>query len=304
MVQESLGRAIGHQDAGPVLQLPRAAREEVLATLATRGEEAAKFRGLDASLLDCDLDAEIAEGVAAFCGALAPGGAALRLAHNDLGSGTDCEQRIFELKAERESRETEKAFYEKKKKESSAQKDFAVSAQMRRAGQEGIDVAASRLAAIDAELAELDVKKERAPWCALFAGLEALQVSRLRVLDLGDCGLHATGMGHLVSCLLELEHRAEGERVSRLVLDGNDLGDMAMGHVATLLRLSGSIEALWLRNVGLTETGVSQVLSGLVSNKSLALLDLRDNGLCSPDVSKAALGGVRRFNKTAEVLLD
>lgn len=283
--------------------MSRATREDVFSALAVRGQ-APKFCGLDISLLDCAFDAEIAESVVALCGELAPGGAALRLAHNDLGSGSDCEQRIFELKAEREMRESEKAFHQKKKKDSSAVKDFAVSAQMRRAGEEGIGVAQERISAIDAELTELELKKEGTPWCVLFSQLEAQPVNRLRVLDLGDCGLHATGLALLVSCLLELEHRAEGEKVSRLILDGNDLGDMSMGHIASLLRLSAVMEVIWLRNVGITETGVSQILSGLVANKSLVLLDLRDNGLCSPDVSRAALGGVRRFNKAAEVLLD
>jgi hypothetical protein len=231
--------------------LSRATREEALSALAIRGE-APKFRGLDISLLDDDFDAEIAESVVALCGELAPGGAALRLAHNDLGSGSDCEQRIFDLKGEREMRENEKAFHEKKKKESSAVKDFAVSAQMRRAGEEGIAVAVARISAIDAELAELELKKDGTPWCVLFSQLEAQPVNRLRVLDLGDCGLHATGLALLVSCLLELEHRAEGEKVSRLILDGNDLGDMSMGPIASLLRLSAVMETIWLRNVGIT----------------------------------------------------
>jgi len=284
------------------LQLSRATREEALSALAIRGE-APKFRGLDISLLDDDFDAEIAESVVALCGELASGGATLRLAHNDLGSGSDCEQRIFELKEERESRLGEKAFHEKKKKDSSAQKDFAVSAQMRRAGEEGIGVAVARIAAIDTELAELELKKEATPWCVLFSQLEAQPVNRLRILDLGDCGLHATGVQLLTHVLLELEHRAEGEKVSRLRLDGNDLGDDGMGPIATFLRLSSTVEALQLRNVGITDIGVSQVLSGLVANKSVALLDLRNNGLSSLDVCNAALNGVRRFNKTTEVLL-
>jgi len=228
----------------------------------------------------------------------------LSIAHNDLSSGSDCEQRIFELKAEKESREAERAFHQKKKKDSGATKDFAVSAQMRRRAEEGIAEAEQRLLAIAEELAERERRKEGFPWYVLFSNLEAQPVNMVRHLDLSDCGLHATGLALLVSCLLELEHRADGEKVSRLLLDGNDLGDMSMGHIASLIRLSAIVEAVCLRNVGVTETGVSQVLSGLVSNKTLMLLDLRDNGLCSPDVSRAALGGMRRFNKVAEVLLD
>lgn len=46
------------------------------------------------------------------------------------------------------------------------------------------------------------------------------------------------------------------------------------------------------------------MLSGLVTNKSLALLDLRANGLCQPAVSQAAAAGMRRFNSTVNVLLE
>ena len=41
--------------------------------------------------------------------------AQLRLAHVDLGSGTDCEQRMFDLRAERELRNTERAVHVGKK---------------------------------------------------------------------------------------------------------------------------------------------------------------------------------------------
>jgi len=142
-----------------------------------------------------------------------------------------------------------------------------------------------------------------APEYVLFSSLETQPVNMVMHLDLSDCGLHATGVQLLTHVLLELEHRAEGEKVSRLRLDGNDLGDGGMGPIATFLRLSSFAEALQLRNVGITDIGISQILSGLVANKSVALLDLRNNGLSSLDVCNAALNGVRRFNKTTEVLL-
>jgi len=283
-----------------MLRLPRASREELLKRLGSR--EASPFHGLALPLLRCPLDGDLASGVLEFCGALAPG-ASLCLAHNDLGSGTECEQRIFELKAERERRESEKAFHQKKKSDSSKEKDFAKSAQMRREALAGIEAAEARLASIDEDLGDLEQRKANIPWYFLFSQLESQSLNTIRHLDLSNCGLHATGLVMLTNVLLELEHRAQGEQVTRLALDGNDVGDIGMTSVSSLVRLSSALEAVQLRNVGITDVGVSQVLSSLVANKTLALLDLRANGLCSLEVSKAALVGVRRFNPRVEVLL-
>jgi len=253
----------------------------------------------------CDFDEELVSALWDCCGRLSSnGGVTLSVAHNDLGSGTDCEQRIFDLKAERVVRESEKAFHEKKRLESSKQKDFAVSAKMRRAATEGKEVAVARIAEIDEALQLLEQRRASAPWYVLFSPLAAQNKNVIRRLDLSNCGLHATGLVLLTDAMLELEHRAEGERISQLALDGNDLGDIAMTSLAGLLRLSSSMQSLQLRNVSLTDVGISQILSALVRNKTLCSLDLRDNGLCSMQVCKAALEGVRRFNTTAEVLLE
>jgi len=126
----------------------------------------------------------------------------------------------------------------------------------------------------------------------------------VRRLDLANCGLHATGLKLLVHAVMEVEQRADGEKITEIVLDGNDLGDRSTAAIAGLMKLTSAVQGLQLRNVGITDAGVSQVLSGLVANKSLRLLDLRDNGLASVEVCRAALGGVRRFNGAAEVLLD
>jgi len=287
--------------AKPVLELARATREEALQRLDKSKD--LNFSGVDLSMLQGELDPELAEHILNFCGRLPKGDVALRLAHNDLGSGTDCEQRIFDLTAERKVREMERAFYVKKKADSSTQKDFASAAQMRRKGEEGIAEADARLKAIDDELNELELRKIETPWYALFSKLEARPLNGVRHLDLSNCGLHATGLVLLSEALLELEHRAEGEKISWLSLDGNDLGDIGMGAIASFIRMTGAIEAIQLRNVGITARGVSELVAGLVTNKSLSLLDLRSNGLCSLEAAEAAVTGVRRFNHRAEILL-
>ncbi|CAK9039083.1 Ribonuclease inhibitor (Ribonuclease/angiogenin inhibitor 1) [Durusdinium trenchii] len=135
-------------------------------------------------------------------------------------------------------------------------------------------------------------------------GEDAQPVNRISRLDLGNCGLHATGLDMLQKVLLDLEHRGDGLAVEELVLDGNDFGDAGTVAIASLLRLSSKLRVLRLRNVGITDGGFSQMISAMVSNKSLVLLDLRGNGLCSLENSKIALQGLRRFNTVAEVLLE
>lgn len=286
----------------PTLQLARATRADALSQL--KGQSPFHYSELDLSLLDFDADSELAGCLFQFCGALPAGGVALRLAHNYLGSGTECEQRIHDLRTEREARESEKAHHEQKKRDASKQKEFSVSAGMRRRAEDGIKVSMERLATIDEELDELGRQKVGAPWYGLFSQFQAQNRNAVRCLDLSNCGLHATGLELLTTALLDVENRADCESVSQLVLDGNDLGDIGMTSLATLLRLSSAMEALMLRNVGITEQGVSKITSSLVTNKTLKLLDLRGNGLCSLDVGKAILAGVRRFNSAVEVVLD
>jgi len=284
------------------LLLAGSGRDQLLDSL--QDKQPLGYTELDLSCLSCRLDAEILQQLLAFLEALPAINVSLRLAHTDLGSGTDCEQRIFDLKAEREMRESEKAFHQKKKSDSSKQKDFSVSAQMRRSAEEGINKATARLTAIDDELADLEPTRLAAPWQFFFSGWEALVRNPVYHLDLSNCCLHATGLAMLTRVLLEHEHRADCSRISQLVLDGNDIGDIGMASIASLLRLSGVLELLALRNVGITDQGVSQVLSGLVLNKSLVMLDLRSNGLCSPTVSAAAVQGLRQFNNRTHILLE
>mmetsp|Transcript_32964 Transcript_32964/g.87113 ORF Transcript_32964/g.87113 Transcript_32964/m.87113 type:complete len:300 (+) Transcript_32964:58-957(+) len=296
------GAALVEEEQAPTLRLRQATREQVIGAL--DDQEAHGYQGLDLSLLSCELDEDLADAVITFCGNLR-GEGVLRVAHSDLGSGTECEQRIYDLKAQRQAAEKEKGFYVKMKADSSKEKDFAVSAGKRRKGAEGIEAADAKLAAVDEESVRLDAQKATTQWYKLFKTLEAApQFGSLSCLELPDCGLSSTALEHLTHAILEQEQRAAGARITRLVLDGNDLGDSGMGPLASLLRLSSNIEALHLRNVGITETGVSQVISGLVSNKSLRLLDLRNNGCASLEFVKAAVSGVMRFNKTVQILLE
>jgi len=69
------------------------------------------------------------------------------------------------------------------------------------------------------------------------------------------------------------------------------------------LRLSKALEGLQVRNVGITEQGVSELVAGLVTNRSLRLLDVRANGLCNLDAARSAISGVQRFNSNVQILL-
>jgi len=300
------------QEAGRVLQLPSAAtKEQVCRFLEEAGSSAEGWHGVDAAMLGCEIDRELADQVLGFCARLPAGACSLRLCHNDLSSGTDLEQRIFDRIAEREARlliawarERDKKFHEQAKRDSAKEKDFAMAAGKRRKAEEGIAVSTSRLAQLDEELADLNLRKKETPWYALFTQMEARPGGSVDRLELSNCCLHATGLVQLTQSLLELEHRGHGQPVSELVLDGNDLGDIAMTALTSYMRLSKHLRYLRIRNVGVTDRGVSQVLSSLVSNKILRLVDLRSNGLASLEVSRAAMVGVERFNKGVEVLLE
>mmetsp|Transcript_33818 Transcript_33818/g.79024 ORF Transcript_33818/g.79024 Transcript_33818/m.79024 type:complete len:313 (-) Transcript_33818:154-1092(-) len=287
---------------GELLDLTYYGAQDVLAEL--QGASSSSSSGVDASMLDGTLDATLSEALVSFCASLPRSqGAMLRLAHNDLSTGSDCEQRIHELITERKVREAEKAFHEKKKSDSSKEKDFAAAAGMKRKAQENIDVAVARLSAIDTELQGLDARKAAAPWHQLFTAMKNVRWNTLSKLDLSDCCLHGTSLELLTHVLLELEQRGDGQRVTWLQLSGNDLGDIGMGTLSRFLKLSSCLQTLLCRNVGVTEKGVSELVAGLVSNKAVVLLDMRDNGLCLRSAAQAAIDGVQRFNKRVEVLL-
>jgi len=285
----------------PMLQLSGLACKDVLNSLDIKAAD--KFSGVEVAMLSDDLDIELAEGLLDFCSAVSAGGTCLNVVHTDLGSGTDCEQRLFELIGERSMRETEKTWSEKLKRDSSKEKDFAAAAEKRRKGQAGVEVAVARLAEIDQDMAKLEMQKLQTSWYALFSQIQAVPRNSIKEIDLSNCGLHATGLGFLTTVLLDLENRAEGSKVRWLALDGNDLTDIGMGVLASFLRLSKDIEGLQVRNVGITEQGIANLVSGLVTNRSLRLLDVRQNGLCDLDAAQSAIAGVQRFNPAVEILL-
>ena len=157
------------------LSLAGCSTADVLSLLAAAEKD--QLRGLDLSLLDGVVGEEVISQALHFT-RLSGKQARFRLAHVDLGSGTDSEQRMFDLRAERELRNTERAVHVGKKSESAKQKDFAVSAQMRREATAGIEAADQRLAEIEAELHELEGKQVDFPWFRLFSQLQA-QAARL-----------------------------------------------------------------------------------------------------------------------------
>lgn len=287
--------------ARPLLQLSRLTCGDALSR--ADSNKAQSYGGVEVSMLMDELDAQLAQGLLNFCAAVPSSAATLSITHSDLGSGTDCEQRIFELKAEGKVKENEKVWATKLKLDSSKEKDFAAAADKRRKGQAGIDSAVERICAIGAELAELEKHKLQTPWFLLFAQIQAKNINSIQHLDLSNCGLHATGLGFLTQIMSELENRAEGAKISWLVLDGNELADIGMGVLTSFLRLSKSLEGLQVRNVGITEQGVSELVAGLVTNRSLRLLDVRENGLCNLDAARCATSGVQRFNSAVQILL-
>jgi len=308
-IEESLDTLDGEElqePALPLLELPGKSRDKLLMALEMlEDSESHGHGGLDISLLAAGaLDSEVVDRSLNFCSSVLDQGATFRIAHSDLGSGTDCEQRMFELTGQRKLKDRELTHWREHKKKSSSQKDFSASAKMRREGEEGISETESRIAAIDEELGQLEERKVATPWYCLISALEKQTRNNIRCLDLTNCGLHATGILHLTQTILELEHRGGSERIAWLILDGNDLKDISMASLASFIRLTSNLEMLRLRNVGMTEQGLSELVAGLVTNKSLALLDVRDNGLCAPKVAQEIVSGMRRFNSTAEILID
>lgn len=258
--------------------------------------------GLSFDSLSFQLDAELANAIFDFCEGCPKGcGLTLNFSHNDLSSGTDQEKRIFELRNERTVLEAEKTFHEKKKTDSAKEKDFAVAASKKREAIAGIEACTGRIAEIDEEMGTLEEHLRWMPWYVFISRWESRMTNTIMHLDLRDCCLHSTAVKDLTNTLLTLEQRTIGERVRRLSLDGNDLGDIGMAPLTSYLRLTDSLEALHLRNVGITDRGLSELVAGLVKNKSLRLLDLRSNGLCEIEIGQAVLTGVKHFNKNVEI---
>lgn len=256
--------------------------------------------GLSLSALRDRVDTDLAKAIFTFCEGCFEG-ISLDLSHQDLSSGTDREQQIWQLRAETVILEKEKTVNEKKKKDSGSEKDFAVAASKKREAVAEIERCTRRLAEIADMMGVLEGQVKEMPWWLLCLRWEACSVNTISRLDLSDCCLHATAIKQLASTLLELEQRGDGTKVTELTLDGNNLGDIGMAPLTELLRLTTHLEALRVRNVGITESGLSELVAGLVTNKSLLLLDVRSNGLCSQDVGIMALSGVKHFNKKVEI---
>merc|ERR1719183_3469251 len=97
----------------PILQLSHLGSPEIRNRLDI--EDASSYSGVRISMLKDDISEEAAAALIQFCAVGSTSGACLSLAHCDLGSGTDCEQRIFDLSNERRVRESEKVWAEKLK---------------------------------------------------------------------------------------------------------------------------------------------------------------------------------------------
>ncbi|XP_072893373.1 NACHT, LRR and PYD domains-containing protein 3-like isoform X2 [Hemitrygon akajei] len=104
----------------------------------------------------------------------------------------------------------------------------------------------------------------------------ALRSPECKIQKLGLNYVHLTDSGaeDLVSTL------STNPSLTELVLSGNKLGDSGVKLVSTALRNPEcKIQRLWLRGVGLTDSGAEHLASALSTNTSLTELNLGDNKL-------------------------
>ncbi|XP_059816410.1 NACHT, LRR and PYD domains-containing protein 3-like [Hypanus sabinus] len=102
---------------------------------------------------------------------------------------------------------------------------------------------------------------------------------KIQKLRLGDVGLTDSGVEDLVSAL------RTNPSLTELVLSYNKLGDSGVKLVSVALRNPEcKIQKLELRDVGLTDSGVEDLISTLSTNPSLTGLNLRSNSLTDRSV--------------------
>ncbi|XP_072892521.1 NACHT, LRR and PYD domains-containing protein 12-like [Hemitrygon akajei] len=93
----------------------------------------------------------------------------------------------------------------------------------------------------------------------------------IKHLDLGNCHIQCEGIQRLGPGL----HKCQ-----ELRLGGNDLGDSGVKLVSAALgKPECKIQKLWLRGVGLTDSGAEDLVSALSTNPLLTGLDLISNSL-------------------------
>ncbi|XP_062895928.1 NACHT, LRR and PYD domains-containing protein 12-like isoform X2 [Mobula hypostoma] len=97
---------------------------------------------------------------------------------------------------------------------------------------------------------------------------------KIQKLWLYDVGLTANGAKEIISTL------GTNRSLTELSLNDNKLGDSGVKLVSAALRVSEcKIQKLWLRDVGLTDSGVEDLVSALSTNPSLTELNLSYNKL-------------------------
>ncbi|XP_072892029.1 ribonuclease inhibitor-like [Hemitrygon akajei] len=130
---------------------------------------------------------------------------------------------------------------------------------------------------------------------------------KIQKLWLDNVGLTDSGAEDLVSAL------STNPSLTKLDLSYNELGDSGVKLVSEALRNPEcKIQTLWLRDVGLTDSGAEDLVSALSTNPSLTDLDLRSNSLTDRSVpalrrlilTLPSLEWIRleenRFSKTGE----
>ncbi|XP_062895876.1 NACHT, LRR and PYD domains-containing protein 3-like [Mobula hypostoma] len=102
---------------------------------------------------------------------------------------------------------------------------------------------------------------------------------KIQKLELRDVGLTDSGAEDLVSAL------STNTSLTELDLGGNKLGDSGVKLVSAALRnRQCKIQILWLYRVGLTDSGVEDLVSAVSTNPSLTELNLGSNSLTDRSV--------------------
>ncbi|XP_059814701.1 NACHT, LRR and PYD domains-containing protein 3-like, partial [Hypanus sabinus] len=102
---------------------------------------------------------------------------------------------------------------------------------------------------------------------------------KIQRLWLIHVGLTDSGAEDLVSAL------STNPSLTELDLSDNKLGDSGVKLVSAALRNPEcKIQTLWLRNVGLTDSGAEDLVSALSTNPSLTVLNLGSNSLTDRSV--------------------
>ncbi len=124
---------------------------------------------------------------------------------------------------------------------------------------------------------------------------ELLRAGTLRMLDVSYCGMTGAGAELLQHTL------ASDGLLEDLRLSGNELGARGAAAMGKLLKSNASLQTLAMRQCGMAQGPLTDLLAGLAANTALAQIDLRDNAFTERVLRELAEMGT---HVAAELLLD